>query len=396
MAKLLGKKGVRDFCLGLVLLAFMVGLIGFPKECMAAVKDGLSLCLNVIIPSLFPFFVLSALLVDLGLAAYLGRALEGVMRPLFRVGGACASAVVLGFIGGYPVGAKTAIALYENKMCTRTETERLLAFCNNSGPAFILGVVGAGIFGSSKVGFLLYLAHIAASICVGILFRFYKGEKGSAQRQARGQTSIAAKRFTVAFTDSIRNSFFSTLNICAFVLFFTVIIKLLVLSGILPALAHLLGVLFLPFGFSAEWGERLLTGVLEISSGVWTLSGSGTLTGRVTMAAFMLGWAGISVHCQVLSFIGSSGLSTRTYMVGKLLHGGLSALIMTGIGWLVPLQEPVSAYLAEQVNGVASMDFSTALTGATIAAWVIFLFFLVASVLSALYHRQKRRKGRSI
>ncbi|MCC8123623.1 MAG: hypothetical protein LIO58_08790 [Oscillospiraceae bacterium] len=155
MAKLLGKKGVRDFCLGLVLLAFMVGLIGFPKECMAAVKDGLSLCLNVIIPSLFPFFVLSALLVDLGLAAYLGRALEGVMRPLFRVGGACASAGVLGVIGGYPVGAKTAIALYENKMCTRTETERLLAFCNNSGAAVIMGVVGAGSFGSSNVGWML-------------------------------------------------------------------------------------------------------------------------------------------------------------------------------------------------------------------------------------------------
>ncbi len=61
------------------------------------------------------------------------------MAPLFRAGGACSSALALGFVGGYPVGARTAIALYENGQCSKTEAERLLAFCNNSGPAFILG-----------------------------------------------------------------------------------------------------------------------------------------------------------------------------------------------------------------------------------------------------------------
>ena len=62
---------------------------------------------------------------------------------------------------------RQAIALYENGQCSKTEAERLLAFCNNSGPAFILGVVGTGIFASSRAGLLLYLAHIAASLCVG-------------------------------------------------------------------------------------------------------------------------------------------------------------------------------------------------------------------------------------
>ena len=54
-----------------------------------------------------------------------------------------------------------------------------------------------------------------------------------------------------------------------------------------------------------------------------SLTGAGTLTGRLSMAAFMLGWAGLSVHCQVLAFLGDSGLSLRTYLTGKLLHGGL-------------------------------------------------------------------------
>ena len=391
MSKLLSRQGVRDLCLGLGLLCATLALMFWPQEAMEAAREGLRLCYNVILPSLFPFFVLSALVVDLGLAGYIGRALEGLMRPLFRVPGACASAFVLGFVGGYPVGARTALSLYQKGMCTKTEAERLLAFCNNSGPAFILGVVGAGVFASSRVGVLLYLAHAAASVCVGLLFRFYRGEEG--RREGRAAPTFQAERFTTAFTGAIKNSFLSTLNICAFVVFFTVVIKLLFLSGVLPGLAGVLGTLFSPLGFSTRWAERLLTGLIELTSGVWTLTGAGTMSGRLSMAAFLLGWAGLSVHCQVLSFLGGSGLSVKTYIGGKLLHGGLSALFTAALLRVFPLSEPVSAYLAEQVEGIAGVDFSSALTISRAAAWGMWLLFFLAAAAAVGKTSRKRRKG---
>ena len=389
LSKLLSRQGVRDLFLGLALLCATLSLMLYPQDSMSAAREGLMLCYNVIIPSLFPFFVLSALVVDLGLAGYIGRVLEGFMRPLFNVPGACASAFVLGFVGGYPVGARTALSLYQKGMCTKTEAERLLSFCNNSGPAFILGVVGAGVFASSRVGVLLYLAHAAASICVGLFFRFYRrGKKG---REARVSPKFEAERFTTAFTGAVKNSFLSTLNICAFVVFFTVVIRLLFLSGALPALARLLGVLLSPLGFTQEWAERLLTGAIELSSGVWTLSGAGGMAGRMSMAAFMLGWAGLSVHCQVLSFLGGSGLSVRTYIAGKFLHGGLAALFTALLVRLFPLKEPVAAYLAEQVEGIAGIDFSTALTISTTAAWVMWLLFFGAAAAAVRKTSRKRK-----
>lgn len=389
LSKLLSRQGVRDLFLGLALLCATLSLMLYPQDSMSAAREGLMLCYNVIIPSLFPFFVLSALVVDLGLAGYIGRALEGFMRPLFNVPGACASAFVLGFVGGYPVGARTALSLYQKGMCTKTEAERLLSFCNNSGPAFILGVVGAGVFASSRVGVLLYLAHAAASICVGLFFRFYRrGKKG---REARVSPKFEAGRFTTAFTGAVKNSFLSTLNICAFVVFFTVVIRLLFLSGALPALARLLGVLLSPLGFTQEWAERLLTGAIELSSGVWTLSGASGMAGRMSMAAFMLGWAGLSVHCQVLSFLGGSGLSVRTYIAGKFLHGGLAALFTALLVRLFPLKEPVAAYLAEQVEGIAGIDFSTALTISTTAAWVMWLLFFGAAAAAVRKTSRKRK-----
>lgn len=378
MTRMLSKQWIRDALAGLLLLAAALSLVVWPKESMDAAKTGLQLCYNVIIPSLFPFFVLSALVVDLGLAGYVGRALEKIMRPLFNVPGTCVSALVLGFVGGYPVGARTAISLYEKGMCSKTEAERLLAFCNNSGPAFILGVVGAGVFSNSWIGILLYLAHLLASLCVGVLFRFYRcGEKESTDRE---QTAFQTQKLSVAFTDSIKNSFSSTLNICAFVVFFTVLIRMLSVSEILPCLARALSTVLEPLGMSEQWGERLLIGVLEVSSGVWSLSGEGALAGRVSMAAFMLGWAGLSVHTQVLSFLGDGGLSVRIYLLGKFIHGGLSALFVWLTMKLLPLQVDVSAYLAEQIDGMVSMDFSTALTMSAVTAWMIWLIFFVIAV----------------
>ncbi len=372
------RRKVFDILIILAVFAAAAALVIFPKQSLEAASNGLKLCLNVIIPSLFPFFVLSTLIVQLGIARYFGRILEPVMRPLFNVGGACSTAFVLGFIGGYPVGAKTVIALYESGSCTKTEAERLLSFCNNSGPAFIFGVVGAGVFASSAVGLLLYLAHTLASVCVGLLFRFW-GRKGE-KKEGRGLPRIAAKRFTAAFVDSVKSAFQTTINICGFVIFFTIIIKILFLSGLLPLIASAVGAVFAPFGFDAAWAERLLTGLIELTSGVWTLQGAaGELSRAMAMAAFMLGWAGLSIHCQVLSFIGDSGLSVRTYIYGKILQAGISSVFAYFMARLFVFRLPAASYLAHTVTALATTDFVSALLTSVFSAAAVLLLFLLGA-----------------
>lgn len=380
MARVLSHKKFSDFFIAIALIACIAALVIFPTESVEAARSGLELCFNVIIPSLFPFFVLSSLVVELGLIRYVGKALEKVMRPLFNVSGNCATAFALGFIGGYPVGAKTAINLYEKGYCTKSEAERLLSFCNNSGPAFILGVVGAGVFSSSAIGIMLYLAHIAASIVVGVIFRFHKSKETSSRSGEVLSPRIEAVQFSKAFTDSVKNAVQSTLNICGFVIFFTVVIRMLFLTGLMSTAASALSFFLSPIGFTTEWAEKLLIGVIEMSSGVWSLQGAaGTLTGKLSMAAFILGWAGVSVHCQVLSFIGGSGLSTRTYIGGKICHGVISAIFVYFLTSLLSLEAPVSHYLAEQVTDIATMDFSSALTVSTISAVIVWLVLVILS-----------------
>ena len=393
MSRIISKKKFQDGFFMSAVLLMLLGLILFPSESVTAAKNGVELCLNVIVPSLFPFFVLSTLCVELGLIQGLGRLMEKIMYPLFRVGGACAGAFLLGIVGGYPVGAKTAIALYGKGQCSKAEAERLLSFCNNSGPAFILGVVGAGIFSSSAAGLWLYGAHVAASISVGILFRFYGNPN---IRSAARQASLSGSQgFAEAFTGSVKNAFQSTLNICAFVIFFTVVIRLLFLTGVITYLAGFLSWLLRDLGLSQDAVESILTGFIEMTSGVWSLRDmAASLGSRLCMAAFILGWAGLSVHCQVLSFIGSSGLSTRTYFFGKLLHGIISAILIFFLSEFLSWDAPVSKYLASQVSTIAGLNFHQALTVSTITALSVWLLLTIISLWLMAKEYGKRKKLR--
>lgn len=388
MLRILSKNKYRDLILGLALLCAGAALVLYPAQSMEAGREGLNLCANVILPSLFPFFVLSTLVVELGLAHCLGQALERLMWPLFRIRGSGVSALVLGFVGGYPVGARTAIQLYEKGQLSRSEVQRLLAFCNNSGPAFILGVVGAGVFGSGRIGLVLYLVHVAASLCVGLLFRF-QGSRSPAPTQRRSNAPIHTVRFSAAFTHSIKTAFSSVLNICAFVLFFTVVLRLLTLCGIMDAAVHLLCTLPLPL--SPPTARQLLMGLVEVSSGVTSLIGTGSVGGRVSMAAFMLGWAGLCVHCQVLSFLADSDLSAFSYLMGKALHGVLSALFTTGLTRVFPLSQPVSSYLVAQAETLTMSEANIVFVTATVAVWLLWLGFLSLSLIIV-----KKRGGKSV
>ena len=140
------------------------------------------------------------------------------------------------------------------------------------------------------------------------------------------------------------------------------------------------------------WAERLLTGLVEVSSGVSSLT-DGTLSGRLSMAAFMLGWAGVSVHCQVLAFLGDSSLPAGTYVLGKLLHGAFSAALAALLFHFIPISSPASFYLAEQTEAIANLDFHRALTLSASAAWGMWLVFLALTVYMVQKNSGKGRRN---
>ena len=193
-----------------------------------AVRRGLTLCARSVVPALFPYFVVSGLFTSLGFAEGVGRRLAPVTEHLFGVGGAGASALFLGLLGGYPVGGRTAGQLYRAGRLEKDEAQRLLAFCNNAGPSFILGVVGLGCFQSLRSGVALYVIHALSAVMVGLLQK----KKGHPCRRSLLPSSPPEK-ILPAFIHSVQDSAGAMVRICGFVVFALVVQALLAeLTGI--------------------------------------------------------------------------------------------------------------------------------------------------------------------
>ena len=208
---------LREALYFLALLTAAAALLLHPEVASGAVVEGLRLCGGVILPSLFPFFVCAALMTELSLTHIPARLFAPVMRPLFHVGGAGSAALALGLLGGYPAGAQVTVQLYKSGCVTRQEAERLLCFCNNAGPAFILGVTGAGVYGSVGIGLLLWGVHVLCAFLTGVLLR---GHKASPQSDACVQSASSRRGptpFASAFTASVRHAGAAAMQVCMFV-----------------------------------------------------------------------------------------------------------------------------------------------------------------------------------
>lgn len=315
----------RNF-IPLTILFFTFALLIFSKSNLPAVKQGLALWANSVVPSLFPFFVATEALMHTNLISNIGNIFNKYMKPIFNVRGEGAFAFIMGIISGYPVGAKIASSFRENNICSKEECERLLSFTNNSGPLFIIGTVGILMYGSTIIGILLFITHILACVTVGFLFRFWK--KNS--QTTITNTSFRKENKYVSFNNlgdvlakSIKNSISTILLIGGFVVIFSSIISILKASGILNGATLVISPLFDFLNINTSFISPLLSGFLEITNGINTISNIACkkLSINIIFTAFLLGFGGISVLLQVLSITSKTDLSIKPYIYGKLLQG---------------------------------------------------------------------------
>lgn len=353
----------------ILFLAFTAGLLIFSKSNLPAVKNGLTLFATSVIPSLFPFFVATELLMHTNIVNHIGNMLNSFMKPLFNVSGKGAFALVMGFISGYPMGAKIAANFRQNNICSKEECERLLSFTNNSGPLFIIGTVGIGMFGNSTIGLLLFITHILASFTVGFIFKFWKCKK--AKNNIFPQTNITKNNtFTQNYNDnktknnkkannsqksnnvkmvnfynlgevmaeSITNSISTILMIGGFIVLFSSIVSILNASGITKIINITLTPIFSALNIDMNFIEGIFTGLFEITNGINIISGIHikNISINIVLTAFLLGFGGISILLQVLSIISKTDLSAKPYIIGKILHGFIASFYTYILIQIVP------------------------------------------------------------
>ena len=230
------------------------------------------------------------------------------------------AALLLGVTGGYPLGADAVARLRRSGALTREQAERALAFCNNSGPAFLVGAAGVGVFHSAGYGLLLYGVHVLSAVIVGMLFA---PRSGGFLPEDRSQ--IAAVSLSQALPEAVRSAVRAVLTVSGFVVTFSVVTGVLDASSLLPALV---GTSAARLGLELHFARALCTGVLELGTGIGAMQGLMPTPGNLALAAFLIGWGGVSVHCQTAAVIAGTDIKSARHTVGRLLHGAISALCM--------------------------------------------------------------------
>ncbi len=297
-----------------VFAIFLFGL--FLKNSNVAssyIKKGISVCMNSLIPSLFPYLVLSDILLSLSFQSIFEKPFKKIMRLFFGISGSGACAFILGILCGFPLGAKCAVELYSKGEISRDECERLLAFCNIPSLAFTVGMVG-NIFKSPVVGLGFWGACVLCAALGGISNKLLLGESISKAAVARPMPKNGSRKSSGSiFVRAIERSARSTLLICAYVVFF---------SALTGSISFLLEGIFLP-----QELRSLLFGFFELTGGIESTARISSLKAKSALCGFFLGWSGLSVHLQIFSICDGKDLKFTNYLIQKLFQGMLCAFI---------------------------------------------------------------------
>ena len=301
-------KRVSVLCRGELISACLLGAtllwaLMLSSEGAEYVKDGMRLAVGSVIPSSFPFMVITDFYVAYGRPENL-RLIGAVLSRLMGIPPAGLGALICGNVGGFPIGAKACADAYASGALERSDAQRLIPLCNNPSCAFIVGGVGIGMWGEARIGVTLLISVISATLLCGVI------TKSKQYNNAYTDNNI---RQNYSFVESVKKAGVSSISIISFVCLFSV------LCGIIKKRVKN-ALLIYP-----------LFSILEVTNAVSSLASSDALPEalRLSACAFALGFGGVCVGMQSSSFVRASGLTMKNYYRVKLLEGMLAAAVFS-------------------------------------------------------------------
>lgn len=298
----------------LIIISFIILLLEllFHKTLVfESISYSLNTWVTTLIPSMFPFFVISDILISYHITNYIPKSLKKTLTRIFRVSEVVLTIFFLSCLSGFPSNARNTRTMYDNKMITKEEATQALMFTHFSNPLFILTTVAVFFLNEEKYGYLILIAHYLGNIILGIITRFRR------------------KSYNVNYTPSLEKSQnFSTILMKA--------IKsstdaLLMILGSLTCFL-ILSSLILTHLSASPYNSSLIKGTLEITMGLKSLSLLNISDCyKVVISTMFISFGGLSVHLQVLSQLVDTDISYQPFFIARIFH----AIISGGICYLL-------------------------------------------------------------
>jgi len=298
------KSKIFNIVLATAMLLTALLLLGGATVVAEGIRGALLVCFNTLIPALFPFMVLCGFISRSECGKVLAKPFGFLWRYVFKVPQEAGTVIMLSMIGGYPVGAKGIANLLERRVIDKETAERMLCFCVNCGPSFLITAVGTGLLFNKTAGIILLATQTFTSLLIGAIISIGKTAKESSSKTIPPETS------GVAFVSAVSAAVSSMLLVCAFAVLF---------AGLLAVAGE---TLILRQGIA----ETVLAGFLEVTSGCVTAAKLGGET-AFALISLCVSFGGLSVIFQVASCFSSEKISLTPFIISRLLHMPIACAI---------------------------------------------------------------------
>ena len=314
------KKKLYSFTIIITLLITIINIFLNSNTLNQTITFSSNLFLKNIMPSLFPMFIISSILVEIDIPKVLGNIFKKPMNILFKTKGEGAFIFFMSMITGFPSSAKYINDLLNKKQINTKDAQKILMFSFFSNPLFIINTVGIMFLKSQKIGIMLLISHILGNIIIGIIFKNYNQTKNIPNTKINNLKYLNTKinntnLFKVLIT-SIKTSIETLINIFGIITFFLIIINILFKTK---------NIITIP-----------LIGILEMTSGLKYLSLSNIdYNIKVLLSMFLISFGGFSVHFQIMSILHKKKVKYLPFLISRIIHGIISVLILITIIYFI-------------------------------------------------------------
>ena len=254
--------------------------------------NGIMLCLNSLIPSLFLFMALCSFLMESGIGRKMFALWITPLSKVLHISPNGAAIFCFSLLGGFPIGAKLLADAVKRKEMKQETAERMLAYCVNCGPGFLISAVSVPVFHNYRIGVIVYCAQLLSAFVVALI----SARKLPHEEIPKAEKSACLENMSYHFVHAVESAIRSMASICALVVLFSAVSHVMEATGVMKALAD-----GLSFCMTDKTAVSLITGILEVTNGCNTLAASQSFI----ILIIITGFGGFCVQLQIKAITGN-------------------------------------------------------------------------------------------
>ena len=271
-----------------------------------SIMYALNIWVNNLIPSLFPFFIITDILINYNITDYIPKIIRKICKYIFNISDTMLTIFILSMFSGFPTNAKNTRLLYDKRLISLEEANHILIFTHFANPAFILTTIAIYFFNNQRLGIFLLIIHYLSNFILGFCFRFFFKYDTNNDNVKNNISS-----FGNVFVGAIGHAIDTIITICGVIVLFMLLSSIIINT----------------FNFDG-YTTMIIKGLFEITIGIESLSKLNlTNSSKLIISSMFLAFGGISVHVQVLSQIVGTKIKYIYFFMGRMYQMIISLIL---------------------------------------------------------------------